>query len=57
MNQGLSILGTRCGITPELTGCERTAFYQTAGFNDESIAIEQSGSMSCWAAHYWNYAM
>ena len=41
-------------ITPELTGCEREAFYQIEGFDDEGIAAEQSGSMSCWAASWDN---
>jgi hypothetical protein len=30
-------------ITQEITGCERTAFYQIEGFKDERIATEQSG--------------
>jgi hypothetical protein len=44
------ILVWRSGISPELTGCEQAAFYQSREFKDESIAVEQSGSMSCWTA-------
>jgi hypothetical protein len=41
--QSLSTLRTRCGITPELTGREHTAFNIIGEDNDENKAVERSG--------------
>lgn len=34
-------------MTPDLTGRERAAFYQSEEINHESKAIKALGSMSC----------